>query len=120
LPRPWTATSRRHSRPRKKQPPPRFATRSRRGDRTVLAGVTGSGKTEVYLRAIAPVSLPEKGALVLVPEIALRRSSSVVFGRARDDVPSSTAATEKERHLMAEARAALQVAIGALSALLRR
>ena len=37
----------------------------------LLYGVTGSGKTEVYLRAIKAARDRKKGAIVLVPEIAL-------------------------------------------------
>jgi len=39
--------------------------------RVLLHGVTGSGKTEVYLQAIAPILERGLSALVLVPEIGL-------------------------------------------------
>lgn len=42
-----------------------------RGDVVLIDGVTGSGKTEVYLAAIEATLKQGKGALVLVPEISL-------------------------------------------------
>lgn len=44
---------------------------ARPGSVLVLDGVTGSGKTEVYLQAIAAVLSGGGGAIVLVPEISL-------------------------------------------------
>ena len=43
----------------------------RRGAPVLLLGVTGSGKTELYLRATAEVLRQQQQALILVPEISL-------------------------------------------------
>ena len=86
----------------------------------LLHGVTGSGKTEVYLRVIA--ALPEnRGALVLVPEIALTPQLVSRF-RARfgnEIAVLHSGLSERARHeawhLLRRGR--LRLAIGARSAL---
>jgi primosomal protein N' (replication factor Y) len=87
----------------------------------LLHGVTGSGKTEVYLRAIVAARAAGKGSIVLVPEIALTPQLVSRF-RARfgDDVAVlHSALTPRERlDMWTRLRAGeLDVAIGARSAL---
>jgi primosomal protein N' (replication factor Y) len=87
----------------------------------LLHGVTGSGKTEVYLRAIAAARAAGKGSIVLVPEIALTPQLVARF-RARfgDELAVlHSALTPRERHSMWHKlrTGEVDVAIGARSAL---
>ena len=55
--------------PASRPPPPAPSTKHQLP--TLLFGVTGSGKTEVYLQAIAKELAAGRGAIVMVPEISL-------------------------------------------------
>jgi primosomal protein N' (replication factor Y) len=86
----------------------------------VLQGITGSGKTEVYLRLIAEARRAGKGALVLVPEIALTPQLAARF-RARfgDDVAVLHSALPPGQRLAAWRRlrvGEVGIALGARSA----
>jgi primosomal protein N' (replication factor Y) (superfamily II helicase) len=59
--------------------------RARRHERLLLNGVTGSGKTEVYLRAVAQVLEQGRSAIVLVPEIALTPQTAGRFAERFGD-----------------------------------
>ncbi|MBW2667611.1 MAG: primosomal protein N' [Deltaproteobacteria bacterium] len=63
------------------------AVRARRGQSFLLHGVTGSGKTEIYLRAVAEALAMGRQALVLVPEITLTHQILArLRGRFGDDM----------------------------------
>jgi primosomal protein N' (replication factor Y) (superfamily II helicase) len=86
----------------------------------VLHGVTGSGKTEVYLRAIEQVVARDEQALVLVPEISLTPQLVERFA-ARFDAPlavlhSGLGDTERLQAWRAARSGAAPVVIGTRSA----
>ena len=86
----------------------------------LLDGVTGSGKTEVYLRAIADCLAAGRQALVLVPEIGLTPQTLARF-RERLGVPvlalhSGLADGERARAWTAMARGEGRVLVGTRSA----
>jgi primosomal protein N' (replication factor Y) len=87
----------------------------------LLEGVTGSGKTEVYLQAIADCLAAGRQALVLVPEIGLTPQALQRF-RSRLGVPvhalhSGLADGERARAWTAMARSEARVLVGTRSAI---
>ena len=87
----------------------------------LLDGVTGSGKTEVYLHAIADCLARGKQALVLVPEIGLTPQTLSRF-RERLGVPihalhSGLNDNERARSWAAFTRGEARVAVGTRSAI---
>ncbi|HYG07761.1 MAG TPA: primosomal protein N' [Stenotrophomonas sp.] len=86
----------------------------------LLDGVTGSGKTEVYLQAIAHCLAQGRQALVLVPEIGLTPQTLARF-RARLNVPvhalhSGLSDGERARVWAAAYRGQAQLVVGTRSA----
>ena len=92
-----------------------------RGDVVLVDGVTGSGKTEVYLDAIERSLADGRGALVLVPEISLTAQTVGRFrSRFGDDVAvlhSRLSAGERFDQWDLVRRGEAHVVVGARSAL---
>ncbi len=87
----------------------------------LLVGMTGSGKTEVYLRAVAATLERGRSAILLVPEIALVpalvREVAARFGRRVAIVHSALGATERHQEWERIRRGEARVVVGPRSAL---
>jgi len=87
----------------------------------LLQGMTGSGKTEVYLRAVAATLERGRSAILLVPEIALVpalvREVAARFGRRVAIVHSALGATERHQEWERIRRGEARVVVGPRSAL---
>lgn len=88
---------------------------------TLLKGVTGSGKTEVYLEAVAECLAQGRQALVLLPEIALTSEFldrvEERFGSKPAEWHSGVTMTERRRVWKMVGTGGAQMVIGARSAL---
>ena len=88
---------------------------------TLLRGVTGSGKTEVYLEAVAACLREGRQALVLLPEIALTAEFLTRiesrFGAKPAEWHSGITATERRRCWRMVGEGGANVVVGARSAL---
>ena len=88
---------------------------------TLLKGVTGSGKTEVYLEAVAETLRRGRQALVLLPEIALTAEFLTRvkdrFGAEPAEWHSGVTMTERRRCWRMVGQGAAQLIVGARSAL---
>ena len=95
------------------------ALREGRYESFVLYGVTGSGKTEVYIRAIREVISYGRQAIVLVPEISLTPQTVRRFRSRFEHVAvlhSHLSPSERNWHWQRIARGEVQVIVGARSA----
>ncbi|KAJ02121.1 primosomal protein N' [Sulfitobacter mediterraneus] len=97
------------------------AVRSETYGTTLLRGVTGSGKTEVYLEAVAAALSAGRQALVLLPEIALTEQFlhrvEERFGAKPAEWHSGATMTERRRIWRMVGQGQAQLVIGARSAL---
>ena len=97
------------------------AVRSETYGTTLLRGVTGSGKTEVYLEAVAAALRAGRQALVLLPEIALTEQFlhrvEERFGAKPAEWHSGATMTERRRIWRMVGQGQAQLVIGARSAL---
>jgi len=88
---------------------------------TLLKGVTGSGKTEVYLEAVAECLRQGRQALVLLPEIALTaefiQRVEARFGAKPAEWHSGVTMTERRRIWRMVGEGGAQLVVGARSAL---
>ncbi|MDJ1015322.1 MAG: primosomal protein N' [Paracoccaceae bacterium] len=88
---------------------------------TLLKGVTGSGKTEVYLEAVAACLKAGRQALVLLPEIALTAEFltrvEARFGAKPAEWHSGVTMTERRRAWKMVGEGGAQLVVGARSAL---
>ncbi len=88
---------------------------------TLLRGVTGSGKTEVYLEAVAECLAQGRQALVLLPEIALSAEFldrvEARFGARPGEWHSGITRTERRRLWHMAGRGQVGLVVGARSAL---
>ncbi|MCX7890234.1 MAG: primosomal protein N' [Rhodobacteraceae bacterium] len=88
---------------------------------TLLKGVTGSGKTEVYLEAVAECLASGRQALVLLPEIALTAEFldrvEERFGARPGEWHSGITQTERRRLWRMAGEGGVQLVVGARSAL---
>jgi primosomal protein N' (replication factor Y) len=89
---------------------------------TLLDGVTGSGKTEVYFEAVAEILRKGKQALILMPEIALTGQFldrfAVRFGVRPHEWHSELTPRTRARNWAAIGSGEAHVVIGARSALM--
>ncbi|MSR58301.1 MAG: primosomal protein N' [Planctomycetaceae bacterium] len=95
------------------------ALREQRHQTFLLHGVTGSGKTEVYIRAIREVVGYGRQAIVLVPEISLTPQTIRRFRSRFDSVAvlhSHLSDADRHRHWQQIASGQVQVVVGARSA----